>query len=120
MLQSSFQFSVMREIDFVKLHAGWDEVIFLYGDQVPKGKELEISLSFLKRPSLRGTEVGILYDPEEGGDIKVKMVDATSNDFISMCGGLTQALGKAVVETDKELESYFETKYLGRMEETIA
>ena len=90
----------MREIDFVKLHAGWDEVIFLYGDQVPKGKELEIGLSFLKRPSLRGTEVGILYDPEEGGDIKVKMVDATSNDFISMCGGLTQALGKAVVETD--------------------
>ena len=87
-----------REIDFVKVHAGWDEAIFLYGDQVPEGKELEVGLSLLKRPSLRGTEVGILYKPEQGGDIKVKMMDATSNDFISMCGGLTQSLGKAMVE----------------------
>jgi len=88
------------KIDFIKAHAGWDEIVFLYGNQVLAGKELEVGLSLLKRPSLRGTEVGILYDPEEGGDIKVKIVDATSNDFISMCGGLTQALGKAVVETD--------------------
>jgi len=89
-----------RGIDFVKVHAGWDEVIFLYGNQVPEGKELGVGLSLLKRPSLRGTEVGILYEPEEGGDIKVKMLDATSNDFIAMCGGLTQSLGKAVVESD--------------------
>jgi len=89
-----------KKIDFVKAHAGWDEAIFLYGDQVPEGKELEIGLSLLKRPSLRGTELGVLYEPQEGGDIKVKMLDATSNAFISMCGGLTQSLGKAVVETD--------------------
>jgi len=89
-----------REIDFVKVHAGWDETIFLYGDQVPEGKELEVGLALLKRPSLRGTEVGILYEPEKGGDIKVKILDATSNGFVSMCGGLTQSLGKAIVETD--------------------
>lgn len=89
-----------EKIDFVKVHAGWDEAVFLYGDQVPEGKELEVGLSLLKRPSLRGIEVGILYEPEGSGDIKVKMLDGTSNNFISMCGGLTQSLGKAVIETD--------------------
>lgn len=89
-----------REVDFVKAHAGWDEIVFLYGEQLPEGKELEVGLPLLRRPSLRGTEVGILYEPEKGGDIKVKILDATTNDFVCMCGGLTQSLGKAVVETD--------------------
>ena len=91
---------VGREVDFVKAHAGWDEIIFLYGEQLPDGKELEVGLSLLRRPSLRGTEVGILYQPEKSGDIRVKILDATSSDFVAMCGGLTQCLGKAVVETD--------------------
>jgi len=89
-----------RKIDFVKTHAGWDEVIFLHGAQVPEEEELKVGLSLLRRPSLRGTEVGILYEPETSGDIKVKILDITTNSYIDMCGGLTQALGKAVIETD--------------------
>ena len=38
-----------KGIDFIKVHAGWDEIIFLYGDQVPDGKELEVGLSLLQR-----------------------------------------------------------------------
>lgn len=90
---------MIREIDFVKTHAGFDEIIFLYGDQVPRGKELEIGLPLLRRPNLRGTEVGMLYEPEEDGDIKVKILERTAKGFIDMCGGLTQTLGKAVIET---------------------
>ncbi len=86
--------------DFVKLHAGWDECILIFGEQLPKGEELNISLSLLKKPSIGGTEVGILYPPNDSGDIRVKIVDATSNSYIRMCGGLTQSLGKAIVETN--------------------
>lgn len=86
--------------DFVKVHAGWDECIFIYGDQLPKGGELTLGLSFLRRPSIRATEVGILYPSETEGRVRVRMIDDTKKDFIGMCGGLTQSLGKAIVETD--------------------
>jgi len=89
-----------KKIDFVKVHAGWDEVVFLHGVQLPEGEELKIGLSLLRRPSLRGTEVGILYKPDGDGDLKVKILDITTNSYIDMCGGLTQALGKALIETD--------------------
>ena len=88
-----------REIDFVKLHAGWDEIIFIYGDQLPEGEEVDISLSILRKPSIRGVEVGILYPPAGPGNIRIKMVDDTTQGYILMCGGLTQAIGKAIVET---------------------
>jgi len=97
-----------KGIDFIKVHAGWDECIFLYGDQVPDGKELEVGLSLLQQPNIRGTEVGILYKPEVGGDIKIKMLDITNKGFIRMCGGLTQSLGKAVAETG--IARYFNIK----------
>jgi len=90
----------MGEIEFVKMHAGWDEIVFLYGDQIENGEELAIALSLLDRPSIRGTEAGILYEAEKDGDIKVRIADITSKDFIGMCGGLAQSLGKAVIESD--------------------
>lgn len=89
-----------RKIDFVKGHAGFDEVILLYGDQNEPGTELEVGLPLFFKPSLGAIEVGFLYPPEKGGDIKVKMIDSTSCNYISMCGGLTQILGKAIVETN--------------------
>lgn len=87
-------------LDFIKVHAGWDEIIFVYGDQLPKGKEVDLSLSLLRKPSIMGIEVGILSPPEKNGDIRVRIVDNTKKDFIGMCGGLTQCLGKALVETE--------------------
>jgi len=88
-----------QALDFVKIHAGWDECIFIYQDQVTKGQELRTSLSLLRKPSIRGIEVGILSPPEGAGDIHVRIVDDTSQGFIRMCGGLTQSIGKAIVET---------------------
>lgn len=87
---------------------GWDEVILLYGDQIQEGEEVEVGLPLLYRPSLRGLEAGFLYKPEKDGDLKVKMIDSTSKNYISMCGGLTQVLGKALIETD--LAKHFDIK----------
>jgi len=90
---------VKEALDFVKIHAGWDEIIFVYGEQIPKGQEVDVSLSLLRKPSIGGIEVGILSLPEGSGDIRVRIIDDTKKDFIGMCGGLTQCLGKAIVET---------------------
>lgn len=87
-------------IDFVKVHAGWDEILFLYGNQIPQGMEKEIGLSLLTHPSLQATELGILYQAQGQANLKVRMLDRTTNGFITMCGGLTQCLGKALIETD--------------------
>lgn len=86
-------------IDFVKIHAGWDEIVFLHGEQLPKGREIEICLSVLRKPSIGGIEVGILYPSRGRGHIRIKMVDDTQKGYIRMCGGLTQAIAKAIVET---------------------
>ena len=83
----------------MKIHAGWDEIVFLHGEQLPRGEEIAIALSVLRKPSIGGIEVGILYPPRKGGHIRVKMVDDTEKGYILMCGGLTQALAKAMVET---------------------
>jgi len=88
-----------KEIDFVKVHAGWDEIVFVYGDQLPQDREVDISLSILRKPSIRGIEVGILYPSTDSADIRIKMVDDTTQGYIPMCGGITQSIGKAIVET---------------------
>lgn len=98
----------MREIDFVKVHADWDELVFIFGDQLPKGWEVKVSLEILRKPSIRGIEVGILYPPSGAGDILIKMIDDTTQGFISMCGGITQAIGKTIVETS--IGEYFGIK----------
>lgn len=92
----------------MKGHAGWDEIILLYGDQNEPGTELEVGLPLLYRPSLAAIEVGFLYPPQKNGDIRVKMIDRTSCNYITMCGGLTQVLGKAVIETD--IGKYFKIR----------
>jgi len=97
-----------RKIDFVKGHAGFDEIILLYGDQNERGTELELGLPLLFKPSLGAVEVGFLYPPERNGDIRIKMIDSTSCNYITMCGGLTQVLGKAIVES--ALGKYFKIK----------
>jgi proline racemase len=75
-------------------------IIFLYGDQIPKGRELEAAVEVLQPHRVSGHETGILYPPVRGGDLMVKIVGFTSRAFITACGGLTQVLGKAAVETE--------------------
>lgn len=87
------------KLDFVKGHMGGNTIIFLNGAQIPKGRELEISLELLKNIYLGGDEAAILYPPQGEGDLKVKISEPASGEFIGACGGMTQVLGKVLFET---------------------
>jgi hypothetical protein len=87
------------ELDYLKGHMGNNVIIFLYGEQIPTGRELEAAVEVLQPHCVSGHEAGILYPPARGGDLRVKIVGFTSRAFITACGGLTQVLGKAAVET---------------------
>lgn len=89
-----------KTIDFIKGHMGGNEIILLYGDQVPKGEEIQLAQKLLSRPNIRGDETGFFYKLEKGGDLKVKIAEIGESQFIPMCGGLTQVLGVALLETD--------------------
>jgi hypothetical protein len=88
------------ELDYLKGHMGNNIIIFLYGEQLPTGRELEAAVEVLQSHRVSGHETGILYPPVRGGDLMVKIVGFTSRAFITACGGLTQVLGKAAVETE--------------------
>ena len=88
------------QLDFIKGHMGNNMIILLWGQQVPEGKEVDVALEILGSQSISGHDVGILYPPTHGGDLKVKIVGLTSRTFITACGGLTQVLGKVAVETN--------------------
>lgn len=83
---------------FVKGQMGGNEIVLLDGTQVPEGKEIEWALEVLNPPSIRGHQLGLLYEGEEVNRIKAKIVSVSRKDFISSCGGLTQVLGKAILE----------------------
>ena len=87
-------------VDFVKGHMGGDEIILLDGRQIPKRYNPMSARDALKPPNIRGREVGLLYPPQEGGDIRVKIYELTPPGPTPMCGGLTQVLGKALGETN--------------------
>jgi len=87
-------------LDFVKGHMGGNEIVLLHGDQMPRRRRLEIALSLLDPPSIRGDQAGLLENAKRGGDVKVRVVDRACRDFITTCGGMTQVLWKAVLETE--------------------
>jgi diaminopimelate epimerase len=88
------------KVDFVKGHMGGNEIILVHGDQIPTQDYIKASVYLMESPSVHGDQVGILEKPQQGGDVKVKIVDRTYKDYITMCGGLSQVLPRAFVETD--------------------
>jgi diaminopimelate epimerase len=87
-------------VDFLKGHMGGNEIVLLHADQMPRRRRLETALSILDPPSIRGDQAALLERPKRGGDIKVQIVDRASRDFITTCGGMTQVLCKALLETE--------------------
>jgi len=88
-----------RKVDFLKGHMGGNEIILLYGDEIPKGREIETVLPLLDSPNIRGHQAGLFYNSKRTADLKVKILDLASKSFVTMCGGLTQVLGKALTLT---------------------
>jgi len=88
------------KMDFIKGHMGGNRIILLDGTQVPDGMELETGLHALDELTLSGHQVGLLFPPQRGGHIRVRIVSVCGRDFIPACGGLTQVLGFALGSTD--------------------
>jgi hypothetical protein len=88
------------KLDFIRGHMGGNKIILLVGAQFPAGRELELAVKILGPNYLDGHEAGLLYPGRFGADLAVKIAEPTAPSFISACGGLTQVLGKALVETD--------------------
>ena len=88
------------KLDFVRGHMGGNLIILLRGDQVPAGRELEIAVKLMGPNYLYAHEVGILYPSGTPGQIEVKIAEPTVPCFISACGGFTQVLGAALIETE--------------------
>jgi len=88
------------KIDFVRGHMGGNLIILLRGDQVPVGGELDAAVRLMGPNYLHAHEAGILYSTDKPGQIEVKIAEPTVPCFISACGGFTQVLGAALIETD--------------------
>lgn len=86
-------------LDFVQGHMGGNKIVLLDGKQLPPGRELEIADKILTPNYLSGHEAGLLYREGRDAGLTVKIFEPTSKCFITACGGLTQVLGKALIET---------------------
>jgi hypothetical protein len=88
-------------LDVIKGHMGGNTIALLYGEQLPAGRELELSVKALGQNYLWCHEAGLLYPSAAGGNrLRAKISEPTVPSFISACGGMTQVLGKALVETN--------------------
>jgi len=87
------------ELDYVKGHMGGNEIVLLDGSQISPNRYVDVGLSAMESPSVHGDQTGVLLKPKGSGDIRVKIVDRTTRGFITMCGGLSQVLPKALGET---------------------
>lgn len=89
----------MNGLDFVKGHCGWDAVTLLLDDQIAPADALATAVKIISPPVDGGLEAGLLSRGARRGEIRVRMVNSTTRDWIPMCGGMTQVIGKALVET---------------------
>jgi len=85
-----------NEVRFLKGNMGGNQVVLLEGDKIPEGEELEVALTVLEPPNVGGHQAGVLYRGKKENEIIARIVTITGRTYISMCGGLTQVLGKAL------------------------
>lgn len=88
-----------KPIDFVMGHCGWDALTLLPDGQIVPEDELAAALRILDSPMQGGLEVGFLGKADEPNTVSMRMVSSTQRDWIPMCGGMTQVVGKALVES---------------------
>ena len=84
---------------FVRGHCGWDVLTLLLGEQIPAAEQLSTALRVVDDPVNGGIEAGLLERTERPGDIRLRVTDGMTRGWLTMCGGMTQVIGKALVET---------------------
>lgn len=89
---------VNKLIPFLKGHMGGNEIVLVPRERFSPSSELEAGLRILERPQVGGDQLGLLYEGTTKSDLRAKIVDINSRQYLPMCGGLTQVLGKAHLE----------------------
>jgi len=89
------------ELDFIKGHMGGNTIIILDGRPLPgESHVLEAALKVLDRLHMHGDQAAFIYPTEKKNGLRALIVDITNRNFIPACGGFTQVLGRALVDTD--------------------
>ncbi|HSW35416.1 MAG TPA: hypothetical protein VLH18_02320 [Candidatus Limnocylindrales bacterium] len=100
----------MLKLDFVRGHMGGNLIIILQGSQLPPGQELETAIKVLGPHYMPAHEACIVYPAESPPVVMIKVAEPVSCCYISACGGATQVLGAALVETDLGVQFGVENK----------
>ena len=90
---------------YLKGHCGWDVLSLLLAEQIPEAEQLAVALKMLEFPIGGGIEVGLLGRTTTPNDIRLRITDTSTRQWTPMCGGMTQVIGKALVET--QLRDHF-------------
>jgi hypothetical protein len=95
----------MRRLYYLKGHCGWDVLSLLLAEQIPEAEQLATALRVLDAPVAGGIECGLLGRTATPNDIRLRITDTSTRQWVSMCGGMTQVIGKALIES--QLREYF-------------
>lgn len=85
--------------DFVKGHMGGNTILLVKGEQLDSGNLREQGVRAFSPERIKTDQVGILFPSGQTNSIRVRIICASIQNYISACGGLTQVLGKALGET---------------------
>jgi len=95
----------VRALYYLKGHCGWDVMSLLLAEEIPPAEQLDTALKVIGPPVDGGIEVGLLGRTTTPGDIRLRITDSSTRKWLTMCGGMTQVIGKALIET--RLREYF-------------
>lgn len=87
-------------LDYVRGHMGGNTISLFPGEQFTPGNELEEALTALDELHIPSDEAALIYPGREERNLTIKIISPTTKKFISACGGMTQVLGKALIESD--------------------
>jgi hypothetical protein len=81
-------------------HCGWDLVYLVDGEVIPEGTAHDVAFSIFDQSELI-SEVGFLFPPRtQGGAIRLRIIDDTTRTWLPMCGGMSQVIGRALVDSE--------------------
>ncbi|NRA37826.1 MAG: hypothetical protein HRU15_06780 [Planctomycetes bacterium] len=89
----------MGKLAYIKGHCGWDTVSFVDARDIPEDQLANIGNMILNEPIRGGIEVCFMWPGKNGGDVAVKIFDCSHRDWIPMCGGMSQIMGKVLTES---------------------
>jgi len=94
-----------QQIYYLKGHCGWGVVSLVLADEIHEAEQLDTLLKILDFPISGGIDVAMIGPTDTPGDIRMRITTTHSRRWQPMCGGATQVIGKALIES--QLREHF-------------